>query len=309
MSRYVSRAAVEWALAQRQGRHIGPTEGDLLLLMALHVADKRMTPKGERDEWPPHHSWMTIASLAAHSGRDLRTVRTCLSRLVAAGLIATAGRRRSGAAVYHLAVSPDTFAKEDADRALTVLQPSPDTFAPSLIKAIEGSTSRESVPTRKLAGTRAFASHGKRALETFAEWRVGLEASGEGLIPPGDPIFAFCDDAGIDREMLAVAWGHFKSEFTQDSFHTTSRNWPGKFRQAIKRNGYRLWFIDRVGAAANWTTAGLQALRAHRRSIDIHRHDDSQAPPAEAAPAVGMPDSIKRRLAALRHSERGSAHA
>lgn len=88
-------------------------------------------------------------------------------------------------------------------------------------------------------------------------------------IPPGDPIFAYCDEVGIDPEMLAVAWAAFKTTYTTERKLKRYVDWRAVFRNAVRRNYGRLWFIDRAGAAAKWTTAGNQALIEYRRGAAI----------------------------------------
>lgn len=82
--------------------------------------------------------------------------------------------------------------------------------------------------------------------------------AGEVAIPEDDPIFAYAEKAGITREMLAVAWQEFKAAFLPTD--KRQKDWRAHFRNAVRRNWYRLWFL-KEGEAAQWTTAGEQARR------------------------------------------------
>lgn len=82
---------------------------------------------------------------------------------------------------------------------------------------------------------------------------------GEKPIVEDDPIFAYAQKVGIDHEMLAVAWQEFKAAFLPTA--KRQKDWRAHFRNAVRRNWYKLWFL-RDGETAGWTTAGEQARRA-----------------------------------------------
>lgn len=93
---------------------------------------------------------------------------------------------------------------------------------------------------------------------TLRRFLEDCKAAGEKPIPENDAIFAYAEQAGIDEEMLEVAWREFKASFLPTS--KTQRDWRAHYRNAIRRNWYGLWFL-REGEAARWTTAGEQARR------------------------------------------------
>lgn len=101
-------------------------------------------------------------------------------------------------------------------------------------------------------------SKAKKADITLQDFLEQCKATGADAIPDDDPIFAYAEKAGISRDMLAAAWQEFK-----DAFLTTSKrqkDWRAHFRNAVRRNWYKLWFL-KDGEVAQWTTAGEQARR------------------------------------------------
>lgn len=93
-------------------------------------------------------------------------------------------------------------------------------------------------------------------LEAFIEH---CKSVGEKPIPENDPIFGYVQKVGIDQEMLAVAWQEFKAAFLGTA--KRQKDWRSHFRNAVRRNWYKLWFL-KDGEQAGWTTAGEQARRA-----------------------------------------------
>lgn len=93
-------------------------------------------------------------------------------------------------------------------------------------------------------------------LQAFLEH---CKTSGEGAIPESDPIFAYAEKVGIDSAMLAVCWAEFKAAFLPTD--KRQKDWRAHFRNAVRRNWYKLWFL-KDGEAAQWTTVGEQARRA-----------------------------------------------
>lgn len=93
----------------------------------------------------------------------------------------------------------------------------------------------------------------------LAQFLEHCKASGEKSIPEDDPIWEYAQKVGITNEMIAVAWAEFKAA------HLTApkryKDWRQTFRNAVRRNWYKLWFIA-DGQEATWTTAGEQARRA-----------------------------------------------
>lgn len=99
----------------------------------------------------------------------------------------------------------------------------------------------------------------KKGEITLAQFLENCKADGEQSIPADDPIWEYASKVGITEEMIAVAWMEFKAAYLTAS--KRYRDWRQTFRNAVRRNWYKLWFIS-DGQEATWTTAGEQARRA-----------------------------------------------
>lgn len=99
-------------------------------------------------------------------------------------------------------------------------------------------------------------SERQKTLKTFLE---ACTAAGVKPIGDDDPIFDYAEKVGIDHEMLSIAWREFKSYWLPTQ--NRKKDWPGTFRDAVRQNRARLWYL-KEGEAARWTTAGEQARRA-----------------------------------------------
>ena len=82
------------------------------------------------------------------------------------------------------------------------------------------------------------------------------KANGEKPIPEGHPIFAYCDEAKIGREILQLHWREFKTRRTAQG--KRQRDWRQTFFNSVRDNWYRLWYLA-PGEPARLTTQGLQA--------------------------------------------------
>lgn len=99
----------------------------------------------------------------------------------------------------------------------------------------------------------------KKGEITLAQFLENCKASGEQSIPEADPIWEYAKKVGITDEMIAVAWVEFKAAYLTAT--KRYRDWRQTFRNAVRRNWYKLWFIG-DGQEATWTTVGEQARRA-----------------------------------------------
>lgn len=95
---------------------------------------------------------------------------------------------------------------------------------------------------------------------TLAVWLDYLKAAGQKAFAPNDPIFAWCKDTKVPPEFVSLAWSEFKDR------HITStkryNDWRRAFRNCVKDNWYRMWFVNNDGAVA-LTTVGELARRRH----------------------------------------------
>lgn len=94
---------------------------------------------------------------------------------------------------------------------------------------------------------------------TLAAFLENCKAKGELAVPEDDPIFAYADEVGISVEMIEAAWREFKAYWRSNGKRKI--DWRDTFRNAVRNNRARLWFM-REGEVATWTTVGEQARRA-----------------------------------------------
>jgi hypothetical protein len=97
-------------------------------------------------------------------------------------------------------------------------------------------------------------------LKTLATFLDDCETSGEKPIADDDPIFKYGDDVGVNYEMLLACWSEFKNAHLGKP--KTYTDWRAAFRNSVRRNWYKLWFMKAGEPAAQWSTQGEQARRA-----------------------------------------------
>ena len=110
----------------------------------------------------------------------------------------------------------------------------------------------------------------------FDEWLAECVRRGEKAIPEQDSIFDYCDQVGIDREVLALHWVEFKRRRSAAKKRQRGVDgWRQTFRTSVRDNWYRLWFI-RIGERAQLTTVGAQALMA-MQAEQARRDNEAEA--------------------------------
>lgn len=92
---------------------------------------------------------------------------------------------------------------------------------------------------------------------TITEWLASLGDAD--AIPETDPVYAYAEKAGIPDDFLLLSWAEFKSAYTASG--KRQKDFPATYRNAVKGNWYKLWWITPEGEY-RLTTAGEQAKRA-----------------------------------------------
>lgn len=103
-------------------------------------------------------------------------------------------------------------------------------------------------------------SRSKKSEITLKQFLEACKEKSEQVIPDDDPVFDYAETVGIDHSMIAICWEEFKAAFIQND-SKRQKDWRAHFRNAVRRNWYKLWFL-KEGEAAQWTSVGEQARRA-----------------------------------------------
>lgn len=98
----------------------------------------------------------------------------------------------------------------------------------------------------------------RRPLTTFKAWLAQCRSRGEKPIPPDDQVFALAETMGLTREMLQLQWGEFKRRQLEAETAKRQRDWRRTFRNSVRGNWYRLWWLG-ANRQCELTTTGRQA--------------------------------------------------
>lgn len=96
----------------------------------------------------------------------------------------------------------------------------------------------------------------KRESETLKAFIERCKTERVKTVPADDPIFGYAEKVGLSEQMLALAWAAFKSQYLPSM--KRQKDWRAHFRNAVRGNWFKLWFIAENGSAT-LTTAGRQA--------------------------------------------------
>lgn len=96
----------------------------------------------------------------------------------------------------------------------------------------------------------------KAEASTFTAWLADLKAKGEKAILPADPIFDSASECGIPSDFVRFAWFAFRERYADSS--KTYADWRAAFRNAVKGNWLKLWWVNPETDSYELTTAGHQ---------------------------------------------------
>ncbi len=207
--------------------------------------------------------WPAIESIARKMRLSDKQARRVVHTLIDAGYLSVTDNLLGGASSRRYQINLQKLGTPPADGRGISQQPLPPVGAlPSHpwepTPPAGGSRTVIDTPENRQKVAQALpASSGKSriTLQTFLEQS---KAAGDPAIPESDPIFAYAEKVGINSEMLAVAWQEFKAAYLPTK--KTQKDWRAHFRNAVRRNWYKLWYV-KDGQTAQWTTAGEQARR------------------------------------------------
>jgi hypothetical protein len=100
-----------------------------------------------------------------------------------------------------------------------------------------------------------------RASLPLASWLEACKTSGEKAIPEDDSIFSYADKLQMNHDFILYAWLEFKRRYAEDD-SKKYKDWRATFRNAVRENWFKLWFIADDGSCG-LTTRGKQVQREH----------------------------------------------
>jgi hypothetical protein len=220
----------------------------------------------------------SMASISKKIRLQQRQAKRIVHQLIEDGFVQVVGNEFGGAPgasrQYRLILSRLTGVAQDTPTGVTEDTPLPET---GVMEDIDGCHGRpetgvaqdtltviepsRTVNTREQARSlpEGAGKKKKSATVTLGQFLDACKASGEKTIPGDDPIFEYADKVGITQDMLTACWQEFKAAYLPTK--KKQADWRAHFRNAVRRNWYKLWFI-KDGEMAGWTTAGEQARRA-----------------------------------------------
>lgn len=208
-------------------------------------------------------------ALAAATGLSVRAVRDALKEIEGHGFACRRLMKRSGQAWKWTLWT--LLLPEGEERRSLPRRKGEETDSPPLREGAEADDTkvRNLVPRRgeprstdvdrdvdrDVEGDRASATHppepvkkprAKSAKVTFRQWLDALP-EGEDAISAGDPIFDWAKRTGISREVLKLCWEWFIDQYTGPRAAKRYADWRQTFRNSVKGNWARLWYLDSEG--------------------------------------------------------------
>lgn len=196
-------------------------------------------------------------ALSERCGYTEQTISKVTKQLVELGWIRKQGLGGFSAPCTYLITVPelDTVSKTDTvskQDILTVSKPATTTVS-------EVDTRKEQTIEHTNEQTRVSRKRSTRSCLTV--FLTECKKLGHKAIPPDDPIFEYCEKAGIQEEWLRACWLEFSAEYKLKPEKKYS-DWRGHFRNAVRRNWYGLWWHDQNGTC-QLTSKGRQAMAAY----------------------------------------------
>ncbi|MFN4114954.1 MAG: helix-turn-helix domain-containing protein [Inhella sp.] len=120
----------------------------------------------------------------------------------------------------------------------------------------------------------ALAKPGRKATRPgvlkLADWLALCAQEGVKPIPPDDPVWDYAASVGLSAELVRMAWVAFKRGRLASG--KAQRDWRATFRNAVRGNWGRLWFIP-PGGEPQLSTVGEQL----RRELDAEQAAEGAA--------------------------------
>lgn len=97
----------------------------------------------------------------------------------------------------------------------------------------------------------------------FSTFLAACKAASEKPIPEKDAVFDFAEQTGIPEDFLLLAWREFGTRYRDSA--KRYRDWRQVFRNAVRGNWFKLWYVDDAGQVC-LTSQGRLLQQAHREA-------------------------------------------
>lgn len=203
----------------------------------------------------------SMAAIAKKTRLSTHQARRMVHALTEEGIVEIIGNHWGGAPGATRRYRINLEGMTASTGATPSMDATPSTHAPDgLHPCTETASTGASLTVNEPSLTVSNKSTSRKSSEkTFSQFMASCKESGEKPIPESDPVFQYVEQVGIDHEMLKACWQEFKSAYLSSG--KKQKDWRAHFRNAVRRNWYKLWFL-KEGMQAQWTTAGEQARRA-----------------------------------------------
>ena len=97
---------------------------------------------------------------------------------------------------------------------------------------------------------------------SLTDWLAQVAAAGKKAIPDDDAVRSYAAKAGIPDDFLLLAWVEFKARYSEPDAKTYT-DWRQVFRNAVRGNWLKLWFVNQDGYQLTTTGKQAQQLLEH----------------------------------------------
>lgn len=111
--------------------------------------------------------------------------------------------------------------------------------------------------------TRPAGKEAKSSPIAFSTFLAACKEVGEKPIPEKDAVFDFAEQTGIPEDFLLLAWREFGTRYRDSA--KRYRDWRQVFRNAVRGNWFKLWYVDDAGQVC-LTSQGRLLQQAHREA-------------------------------------------
>jgi hypothetical protein len=254
------------AVSKQVWEHFNEEGGNVklaLLCLADHADD-------EGNAYP------SMARIARKLACSESQARRAVHRLIDLGVLQVMGNAAGGAPgtcrKYRIDLQRLTAGMDATPSAGDTPTPSADATPP--VQETGSTDAREGLhgcaPTPSAGDTRTVielprtrkAPSRRKDETTLTTFLAQCREVGEQPIPPGDPVWDYAEKVGLPSELLELCWKEFRDRHLGDRKSKRQRDWRATFRNCVRGNWYRLWYVA-AGGSIQTSSAGRITERAH----------------------------------------------